>query len=205
MHLRISQVAKLAGVSASSLRRWDKKGELKPDYKTPGGHRRYNYKKILKFLGLIKEVNKETKVVIYGRVSSSRQKEDLERQIQGLKNYAQEKKWKISKVYKDIGSGLNDQRKGLLKLIADLPKKQPNYIICSYRDRIARFGTNLLEEFCKIYDTKLKEIRIKEANEQEELVSSIIAIMTSFSGKLYRQRRGKVQSKKATLTSKIST
>ena len=67
-------------------------------------------------------------------------------------------------------------------------------MICTYKDRLARFGTNLLEEFCKIYDTKLKEIKIKEASEQEELVSSIIAIMTSFSGKLYRQRREKITS-----------
>ncbi|MCG3218880.1 MAG: recombinase family protein [Candidatus Heimdallarchaeota archaeon] len=99
--------------------------------------------------------------------------------MQGLKDYAQENDWKISQIYKDIGSGLNDQRKGLLKLIKDLPKKQPNYVLCTYKDRIARFGTNLLEEFCGIYDAKIKEIRIKDQNEQEELVNSIIAILTS--------------------------
>jgi predicted site-specific integrase-resolvase len=126
-----------------------------------------------------------------------------------LKDYALENDWKISQVYKDIGSGLNDQRKGLLKLITDLPKKQPTFVLCTYKDQIARFGTNLLEEFCGIYDTKIKEIKVKEQNEQEELVNSIIAILTSFSGKLYRQRRGKINSnpnsKKVTLSSKIST
>ena len=132
----------------------------------------------------MKEVNKETKAVIYGRVSSSRQKEDLERQIQSLKDYAKKMKWKISKIYKDIGSGLNDQRKGLLKLITDLPKKQPNYVLCTYKDRIARFGTNLLEEFCKIYDTKIKEIKIKKANEQEEAVYKNLA-GANFSKKVY--------------------
>ena len=203
MFLRIGQVAKLTGVSNSSIRRWETEKVLEPDFRTPGKHRRYSYKKILRFLGLNKEESQEIKVFIYGRVSSSRQKEDLKRQIAGLKDYAQENNWKISQVYKDIGSGLNDQRKGLLKLITDLPKKQPKYVLCTYKDRIARFGTNLLEEFCGIYDTKIKQIKIKEQNEQEELVNSIIAILTSFSGKLYRQRRGKMTttSKKVTLTS----
>ena len=195
MFLRISQVAKLAGVSNSAIRRWEKEKVLEADFRTPGKHRRYSYKKILRFLGLAKEESQETKVFIYGRVSSSRQKEDLERQLQGLKDYALENDWKISQVYKDIGSGLNDQRKGLVKLINDLPKKQPKYVLCTYKDRIARFGTNLLEEFCGIYDTKIKQINIKDQNEQEELVNSIVAILTSFSGKLYRQRRGKMTSK----------
>ena len=188
MYISIGHVAKLAGVSKSSIRRWEADNYLLPDYRTRGNPRRYLYTRILEFLGL-KKRREQTEVFIYGRVSSSRQKEDLK--IQDLKDHVANNNWSLSGVYKDIGSGLNDNRKGLLKLIRDIPKKMPDYVLCSYKDRVARFGTRLLEEFCDIYNVKLVETRILESSEEEKLAHSIIAILTSFSGKLYRSRRGK--------------
>ena len=143
-------------------------------------------------LGLSKD-NSEKEVFIYARVSSARQKEDLKRQISSLENHAKSRNWRITGVYKDIASGLNDGRKDLLKLISDLPTKLPDYVLCTYRDRIARFGTRLLEQFCSIYDAQLLETQIKDITEEEKLAHSIIAILTSFSGKLYRSRRGRIK------------
>ncbi len=189
MFISIGQVSRLAGVSKSTLRRWDE--YLVADYRTKGNHRRYMYKKIMNFLGLGKDKSEE-EVFIYARVSSGRQKEDLKRQIDSLENHAKSRNWKITGIYKDIASGLNDGRKDLLKMISDIPTKLPDYILCTYRDRIARFGTRLLEQFCNIYDVQLLETQIKDITEEERLAHSIIAILTSFSGKLYRSRRGRI-------------
>ncbi len=196
MYISIGQVSKLAGVSVSTLRRWDVDNYLNSDYRTSGNHRRYNYKKILQFLGIVKKEN-TINVAIYARVSSSKQRDDLKRQIELLEKYAKNKGWNVIKIYSDIGSGLNDNRKNLLKLVKDLPTSNLSYIICTYKDRIARFGNLLLEEFAKIYDIKIIEIQAKSESDEETLVQSIIAILYSFSGKLYRSRRGK---KLSTLT-----
>ncbi|MCE7735707.1 MAG: IS607 family transposase [Candidatus Heimdallarchaeota archaeon] len=135
----------------------------------------------------------EKKTIICARVSASKQKEDLNRQIISLKQYACKKGWKITGIYKDIASGLSDGRRNLLRMISDLPTKLPNFIICTYKDRVARIGTKLLEQFCSIYDIQLVETQIKEISEEEKLAHSIIAILTSFSGKLYRSRRGRIK------------
>jgi len=190
MYISIGKVSKLIGTSISTLRRWDTENYLNSDYRTKGNHRRYNYHTILQFLGIVKE-KKDVNVVIYARVSSSRQKEDLKRQIELLKNYAANEGWNVIRVYSDLGSGLNDNRKKLLKLVKDLPTLGINYILCSYLDRLARFGSLLLKEFCNIFDIEILEVQSKSETGEETLVQSIIAILYSFSGKLYRSRRGK--------------
>ncbi len=101
------------------------------------------------------------------------------------------KGWNILKIYSDIGSGLNDNRKNLLRLVKDLPTSSIKYVLCTYRDRLARFGNLLLDEFCNIFDVKIIEVQSKIETSEESLVQSIIAILYSFSGKLYRSRRGK--------------
>ena len=116
MYLSVGAVSKMTGVSPSSIRRWEREDILVPDYRTPGNHRRYSYKKVLKFLGLQKYSGK--KAVVYGRVSSNKQKNDLKRQINNLENYAEKQNIEVIRVYKDIGSGMNDNRKNLLKLIS---------------------------------------------------------------------------------------
>ena len=88
---------------------------------------------------------------------------------------------------------MNDGRRDLLRLISDIPIKLPDYVICTYKDRVARFGTRLYEQFCSIYEVKLVETQIKEISEEEKLTHSIIAILTSFSDKLYRSRRGRIK------------
>ena len=89
MYLSIVIVSRMIGVSRSSLRRWDSEKSLTSDYRPPGGHRRYSYKKILRFLGIGKEEKNRKQVLIYGRVSAHKQRDDLKRQIACLENYAE--------------------------------------------------------------------------------------------------------------------
>ena len=200
MYLRIGQAAKLLGVSPTTMRRWEEEGYLMPALRTKGNHRRYTYKQVIQAQGRKSTPKTETEteiaarpdpVVIYARVSAPKQKEDLQRQIESLKAYAHTKGWEVRKVYSDIGSGINDQRKYFLKMITDLPAIQPTRILCTYKDRIARFGIAALEEISKFFGTVILPIETKTSGEQEELVHAILAILYSFSGKLYRRRRKK--------------
>ena len=103
----------------------------------------------------------------------------------------------IIKEYSDIGSGLNDKRKGLLTLIQELPILQPMIIVASYQDRLTRFGVKLLETSCTVFSTEIiiPHKEKKKTTMQEQLGEDVLAILTSFAGKVHRSRRGKQTTK----------
>ena len=108
----------MLGVSATTLRRWDTQGHLRPAFRTFGGHRKYKITLLLEITGQIKKNNDETnsqkvqkvQVVSYAKVSSSKQRHDLQRQLQHLESFANSRHWLLLKSYKDIGSDINDKR-----------------------------------------------------------------------------------------------
>ena len=110
---------------------------------TEGGKYRIPYSEIKKYL----EKREETRAVIYARVSSAGQREDLERQINYLTNYATAKGYKVVEVLKDIASGLNTQRKGLLRLFKLVEGRSVDVVLITYKDRLTRFGFEYIEEF----------------------------------------------------------
>jgi len=201
MFISISKAARIMGVSATTMRRWDKEKKLLPTFRTRGGHKQY------KITTLLKETKQTTKkrnnrqtnddnrlpVVIYSRVSSSKQRKDLQRQEEHLESFVEKQHWQLVKKYQDIGSRLNDQRKGLLKMIRELPVIQPAKIVCSYPDRLARFGLQLIATIGSLFGTEIvithQQRSQKKLNEQ--LVEDVLAVITSFAGKRHRSRRGK--------------
>jgi predicted site-specific integrase-resolvase len=169
-------------------------------FRTPGGHRRYSLTAVLAFCnGTTSQASSDrdtgkhlSTAISYARVSSSKQKDDLARQESHLEGYIHEQGWQLVKRYRDTGSGLNGKRKGLLTLLRDLPVIQPDYLVCSYGDRLSRFGTEVIHATCRLFDT---EIIITQDNNvhasiDDQLVKDVIALITSFAGKLYRRRRG---------------
>jgi putative resolvase len=201
MYISIGKAARMMGVSTSTLRVWDRKKQFKANYRTVGGHRRYSINSLLAHIGQIihqeplntKRKSYKTRVVTYARVSSNKQKSDLYRQIDHLEAYVEQQGWEIVKQYSDIGSGLNDQRRGLIKLIQELPILQPTMIVSSYHDRLTRFGTKLLETICSLFSTQIviTHQEKQQLSLQEQLVEDVLAVLTSFAGKLHRSRRGK--------------
>lgn len=205
MYISIGKVAQLFGVSVSTIRLWDKINKLTSDFRTLGGHRRYNLNTILTYISNRKlsqiaqpettnQITNQssTNVIGYVRVSGNKQKKELQTQVEQIKEYTQQNGWQITKIYKDIASGLNDQRKGLLQLLADLPIEQPYALLITYPDRLARFGKTVLQTFCNIFSCKLISIFVQEQRSSEEqLVDDMISLATSFAGKIHRQRRGK--------------
>lgn len=120
-------------------------------------------------------VDRMTRVVTYARVSGSKQRGDLKRQQEHLEKDVKDQQWQLVKQYQDIGSGLNDNRQGLIRIIKELPVIQPVMIVCSYQDRLARFGLTLLQTICTIFHTKIvvtNEVTQKNSLE-EQLVQDV--------------------------------
>jgi len=192
----IGVAATILGVCVKTLRRWDKSKKILC-FRTLGGHRRFSIKELRRVLNHNVGKNEQKKSVpqncaIYAGVSSHKQNKrgDLERQIELLKGYASRKNFNIIKIYKDIGSGLNTNRKGMWSLIQDSKKNYFSTILINFKDRLTRFGYKYLENYFSEFNIKLICINSLNAKTPEsELVEDLVAIVHSFSGKLYRMRR----------------
>lgn len=128
---------------------------------------------------------------IYARVSTKKQKDDLARQIDHLKIFAVDHNPKNLIVKSDIASGLNDNRKELNQLINLVQNDKINRIFIMYKDRLTRFGFNYIEQICDFHNTEIIIVSNEENNKSlsEELADDIIAMINSFSGRLYGMRR----------------
>jgi predicted site-specific integrase-resolvase len=130
------------------------------------------------------------KTYIYSRVSSPTKKEDLQRQAERCSKFAEANGWEIEKVIKEVGSGMNDNRKKLNSLI----DKEPKRIIVEHKDRLTRFGFNYLERTLTLLNYELIVINRDQENEAD-LMKDLVAIITSFCCRLYGLRRGKTKTK----------
>ena len=188
--LSIGKFAKSLGVSIQTLRNWDKEGKLKPTYVTENGYRYYSEDLLNKFRN-IKKVNKiKKKNILYARVSTKNQKDELNRQIDNLKQYAYSKGYSFE-IITDIGSGINYKKEGLLKMINLVECGEVDRIIVLYKDRLIRFGYDLIEYICKLNDTKIEIVDNSTISKEQELTEDLIQIITVFSNKLYGARSKK--------------
>ena len=187
--LKIGEAAKRLGIDQQTVRSWTKKGKLNVII-TPGGHRLYDEDELNLFLGKqpTQTKTKDPVVYLYARVSTKKQADsgNLDRQIGRLTEFAIQKGYKIGGMYKEIASGVNENRKELNKLL-DRIKETPNSkVIIEYKDRLARFGYNYLEKYIQDAGSQIVVVEQKETNEEQELVEDLIAI-----ARLYDKRSGK--------------
>jgi len=182
--LTISEAAKLKGVSASTLRRWEVEGKLVPE-RTANGHRRYD---LAQLLG-IKADNSLT--IGYARVSSHDQKQDLERQKQVLELFCSQHGWQFQ-IIDDLGSGLNYSKRGLKKLIKLITDNQVERLVLTHKDRLLRFGSELIFSLCEQFGCEVVIInRTEDASFEEDLASDVLEIITVFAARLYGSRSHK--------------
>ena len=200
-HYKISEAAAHLGVCTKTIRRWDARGKI-IYRRTVGGHRRIS---ILEITRLIKDHEKdlvndpEKMVAVYCRVSSHDQKKkgDLERQVKAACEYCTEQEFKNIKTFTDVGSGLNTRRSGLKKMCKLIEEEKIRRVILTYPDRLTRFGFSYLENYFKSHGATIHAINEKmETSMQEELVQDLIAIVTSFSGRVHGMRSHKNKKKK---------
>lgn len=188
----IGQFSKLIGKTNQTLRNWDKDGILKPHHVSESGYRYYSQEQLNHFLGLKQEVQLNKKTIGYCRVSSHKQKDDLERQIDNVKTYMYAKGYSFE-IISDIGSGVNYNKKGLNQLVDMVTNSEVDKIVVLYKDRLIRFGFELIENICNKYGTTIEIIDNTEKTEEQELVEDMIQIVTVFSARLQGKRANKAK------------
>lgn len=189
-------VAKMLGVNPMTVIKYDRKGDI-AFTRTGTDRRQVAREELIRYLkekDLLVDDMKDTRHdIIYARVSTHKQSErgDLDRQVNALKAYAADKSPVNLLVFSEVGSGLNDNRKQLLKLINLVLDGKVSRIFIAYKDRLTRFGFNYLKAAADYKHTEIiivsDEITAKTV--QEELAEDLISIIHSFSGRLYGMRR----------------
>lgn len=199
------EASKILGIHSRTLYLWEKAGTIEVIRNKPNGKRYYNVEKYLKEKGLIckkldkkeikcskiKDIEKEKRVKIcYARVSSIGQKEDLERQKEVLTE-----KYPKHYLIEDIGSGINLTKKGLIKIIELAIEGKLEELVIVHKDRLARFGYELIELLIEKYSNrKIIIINKKEEVEpEEEMVKDVLQIMNVFVAKMNGRRKYKKQ------------
>ena len=188
----IGEFANQIGKTIQTLRNWDKKDILKPSHVTKGGTRYYSQEQLNHFLGLKSEKQINKKIIGYCRVSSHKQKDDLERQIENVKAYMYAKGYQFE-IITDIGSGINYNKKGLNQIIDMVTNTEVEKIVVLYKDRLIRFGYELIENLCDKFGTVIEIIDNTEKTDEQELVEDLVQIITVFSCRLQGKRANKAK------------
>jgi len=187
--LKPKEFCELVGIKYPTFKQYVREGKIKVIY-TSTGRIRVPYSEVERFLGL--RQSSETRAIIYARVSSSDRKEDLKRQIDYLTQYCTAKGYKVVDVLSDVASGLNAERKGLLKLFDYVVNRKVDVVVITYKDRLTRFGFEYLEYFFKQYNVRIEAVLGEEPKDAyQEFVDDLMSIITSFAGKLYGVRSHK--------------
>lgn len=192
MLMSIGKFSKEIGVSISTLRTWDKTGYLKPAKVLDNGYRYYSNEQINEYLNVDSDIDNR-KIILYARISTRKQMDDLNKQIENLKTYAYTKGYSFELIT-DIGSGLNYKKEGLKKLIRMICNKEIKKLVILYKDRLVRFGFELIEEVCKINDVEIEIIDNTTVSKEQELTDDLTQIITIFANRLYGSRSEKTVS-----------
>ncbi len=198
-----SKAARILKVVPTTLAIWNQKGQIKA-VRTKGGHRRYLLSDLFAFT---KEKNEEETVLdgvgadkklnpglpnrkkyCYARVSSSGQKDDLQRQIDFFRTTFPD-----HNCVSDIGSGLNFKRKAFCSLLDEAERGNVSEIVVTHKDRLCRFGFELIERTVRRNNGKIVVLDKEETSPEKELVNDLLSIVTVFSGRLYGLRSSSIR------------
>jgi putative resolvase len=175
--MKLSAYAKQQGISYQTAWRMWQRGEL-PAHQLPSGT-------VIVDVPPAPQAVRPHKVAVYARVSSAENRKNLESQAERVAAFCTARGWQVSKVVKDCGSGVNDQRPQFLALLADTGI---SHIVVEHKDRCSRFGVSYIQTLLATQGREL--VIINEAEEgQEDLMQDFVAIITSFTARLYGRRR----------------
>lgn len=185
----IHEFSKLISRTPQTLRNWDLSGKLKPHHTGANGYRYYSHQQLNELLGI---TDTQRKVIGYCRVSSNKQKDDLIRQVENMDKYLSSLSCEYE-IIQDIGSGINYSKKGLKSLLKKINNKEVSKIVVFYKDRLLRFGFELVEYMANLNGCEIEVLDNTEKTEQQELVEDLIQIVTVFSCKLQGKRANKTR------------
>lgn len=181
MKYKISQYARKNNVTVRTVWNWIKLGKVETIRTSTNG-----------WLIIEEDEHKYEKVAIYARVSSSENRNNLDKQRDRLIDYCSAKGYNVNLIVTEIGSGLNDNRIKLEKLLLD---KTITKIVVEHKDRLARFGLNYIEKLLQL-DGRTIEYINPVIDEKEDIIQDFVSIITSFTARLYGQRRSKRNTEK---------
>jgi predicted site-specific integrase-resolvase len=181
--MKLSDYARKMGISYYTARRWFHAGQIS-GYQAPSGT-------IIITEGSATQaqpvVNLPQQVAVYGRVSAAENKANLESQLQRLLDYCAARGYQVTHIVKEVGSGVNDSRPKLLKLLTNPAVK---LIVVEHKDRLTQFGFNYIEQLLAMQGRRIEVINQAE-NSKDDLIQDFASIVTSFCARLYGQRRCK--------------
>ncbi len=184
------EFAEMIGISVKTLQRWDKDGKLIA-FRNPSDRRYYTHQQYVEYMGKIVQDKDSRKTIIYTRVSSSGQKDNLKNQVIFLKEFANAKGIIVDEILEDIGSGLNYNRKKWNKLLEDCMLGLIKTVIVAHKDRFIRFGYEWFERFLKSNGVEIIVVNNETLSPQEEMVQDLINIIDVFSCRIYGLRKYK--------------
>ncbi len=190
---RLKKAAEILGVSTATLRAYIDTGKIS-GVRTLGGHRRVPEGELRRILNQPNQP--PTKAVIYARVSSRKQQQagNLDRQVERLQAFAHDQRIDVMAVVTDVASGLNENRKGLNRVLRLAREGTISQIVIEFRDRLSRFGYQYLAAYFALAGVTLRVTEdttdqpTEESDLNKELMEDLVAIIYSFSGKLYGRR-----------------
>ncbi len=187
------EFAKKLNISVKTLQRWDKAGILKA-HRSPTGRRYYTETQYLEYIGQPEKEEKRS-VIIYARVSSSGQKDDLKNQISFLREYANAKGIIVDEVVTDIGSGLNFKRKKWNEILTRAQNREISKILIAHKDRFVRFGFEWYQQWLSQYGVEIEIVKNEELSPEKEMVEDLISVIHVFSCRIYglRKYKGKIK------------
>ena len=186
----IREFSKIIGVSAQTLRNWDNNGKLHPHHTTASGYRYYSDEQLNQIINVKPNYNRIT--IGYCRVSSHKQKDDLEKQIDSVQTYLIAKGQPFE-IISDIGSGIDYKKKGLQELIKRISGNQVERVVVLYKDRLLRFGFELVEYIASLHNCEIEIMDHTEKTEQQELVEDLVQIIKGLGCKLQGKRANKAK------------
>lgn len=189
---KIGEFAKELNLSVKTLQNWDKSGFLKA-YRNPSNQRFYTEEQLISILKQPEEEKTNKKVIGYCRVSTSKQKESLDNQIQYLRDYTNAKGIILEEVYTDIGSGINYNRKNFNKILEEVENQEISQIYVTYKDRFVRFGFDWFNDFCKRHGAEIIVLNQPSTSPEQELAEDLLNIVTVFSARSHGLRTYKKQ------------
>lgn len=194
--LKPKDMARLLNVTVKTLQRWDNEGKLIA-YRTPTGRRYYTQTQYNQLMGVIDlDGTQEKKTIIYTRVSSRSQKDDLANQERYLREFCNARGMIVDECVRDIGSGLNYKRQKWNDVLERVMNREISTIVIAEKDRFIRFGFEWFEHLCNRFGCEILVVNNPEMSPNEELVQDIVSILHVFSCRIYGLRKYKSQIEK---------
>lgn len=194
--MKANEVLKLLRITRPTLTKYVKEGLIKVE-KLPNGRYEYDSESVYSFLN--KDMKRKT--YIYARVSTSKQKPDLNNQIELLKQFCFTKGYTISGIYSDIASGISfEKRNDFFKMLDDIIDNKVERVVITYKDRLSRIGFDLFYHLFQKYNCEIvimSEVG-SEKLDRQEIFEEIVSLLHCYSMKFYSKR--KIQKVKEVLT-----